>query len=222
MSVSSVNSSSSSTASSLTGSSSTMGKDDFLQLLITQMKNQDPLNPMDSSDYASQLAQFSTLEAVENLNDTAETQLVLTQSLNNSYYTQLIGKEVKAESSDISLEDSQANVNYNLGADADSVTVQICDEAGNTVRTFTYGSQSSGDQTIAWNGRDNNGNAVADGTYTVKITASADGTSVSADSWITGLVSGITYSNGSAMLQVGDLEVDISSVISVDDSSEEG
>ena len=133
--------SSSKSATSATTSSSTLGKDDFLQLMITQMKYQDPLDPMDNTQYASQLAQFSSLEQMSNINTNLTTSLnaqyALNQSINNSMSASMIGKDVKVSSTDLTVTKDQKSIDfgYDLAANAKSSTLTITNSAGKVVKS---------------------------------------------------------------------------------------
>lgn len=203
------------TASSLTTErekNAVMQKDDFLRLLVTQMKHQDPLNPMENSEYAAQLAQFSSLESLENLNKSAETQILLGQSMNNSFLTSLIGKEVKAYGNGVKFDGDNAEITYYLEKTA-GVSVDIYDKNGNLVKTINANTQNAGNQSVNWDGTDKNGNKVAAGDYTFKVKA-LDGTDeVTAHAFTEGMVSGIAYEQGSPYLKVNGSYVNLGDVI---------
>ena len=102
----------------------TLGKEDFLKLLMTQLQYQDPLNPMDNQDFMAELAQFSSLEQLQNVNSNLQANFLLTQSLNNSLATNLIGKRVIALGSQVYLgRDSGEEITFDLSAAAGSLTV---------------------------------------------------------------------------------------------------
>jgi flagellar basal-body rod modification protein FlgD len=198
--------------------SQVLGKDDFLELLTTKLRYQDPMNPEDDQEFVAQLAQFSSLEQMENMNMAIQTQLVLTQSTNNALATGMIGRNVVAVGNEIHLEeDGSSEIMFNLESDAD-VTVQIKDSDGSVVKTISAGLLSSGDETITWDGTDNTGNSVAAGSYTYEVTASAsDGSTVDATTYTTGLVSGVEFMNGSAFLKVDGMDVSLANVVRVED-----
>ena len=198
-----------------TTGSSTLDKDSFLELLVTQMKYQDPLNPMDNSEMAAQLAQFSQVEALNNIEATLNDQILLNQSLNNSFMTSMIGKDVKAYGNGVSFDNKDTEIEFYLSGDAD-VTVSIFDSDGNKVTSIDAGNLRYGDQNVVWNGKDSEGNTVDSGNYTFTIEARNDlGNEVQAYGYNTGFVSGITYENGSPYLLVNGQKVNLGDIISI-------
>ncbi len=208
----------SSASTTAAGSNSTLGKDDFMKLLIAQMQNQDPMNPMDSTQYAAQLAQFSSLEQLQNLN-TSMTQsinanLTLTQSINNTLASTLIGKDVKMGSSTVS-NAGQASVDlgYNLPSNAKSVSINIYDASGNLVKTMDSSATSYGDNKLSWDFTDNNGNKLPDGNYTFQIAAKDDsGNDITASPFTLGTISGIRFTSSGTQLVINNTEYQLSDV----------
>ena len=193
-----------------------MAKDDFLQLMIAQMKYQDPLEPMSNTDMSSQLAQFSSLESLNNIYDTMTDNVLLTQSLNNSYMTSLIGKNVKAYGNTVDYQGESTEISYNLASTASSVNVNIYDENGDLVKTINPYSQRAGDNSVKWDGTDSNGELVDNGVYTFEIVAiDADGNAVTADGYVNGYIEGITYESGSPYLVVNGTSLGLGDVISI-------
>jgi flagellar basal-body rod modification protein FlgD len=157
--------------------------DKFMTLLVTQLKNQDPLNPMDNAQLTSQLAQLQTVTGVNKLNDTLESLKSSYQSSEAMQATNLIGHGVLVEGSNVTLSSSKAILGVELGSDADSVQVSIMDKNGKTVQTMDLGAQKAGVLPLAWDGVpdaanvDSSGNPVtlADGSYTFQVTATRGG-----------------------------------------------
>ncbi|RMF06942.1 MAG: hypothetical protein D6762_08485 [Candidatus Neomarinimicrobiota bacterium] len=206
-----------------------MSKDDFFKLLIEQMKNQDPLEPMKNQEFAAQLAQFASLERLENINANLEkgTQidLILTQAINNSAAATIIGKQVKAWGNEIHVKDGVSTyaINFNLQSDAAKVRVEILDENDNVIKTIEAHELGSGDQSLEWDGTDDNGNQVETGTYKVRVHAT-DGNDVdiTARTYTMGIVEGIRYQDGSAVLIVDGEEVAFSDVREIGSSDSNG
>src|SRR5512140_1111594 len=124
-----------------TGSQQSLGKDDFLQLLVTKLQHQDPLNPQDDAEYISQLAQFSSLEQMKNISDGIATSnqwdFLQMQSLNNAMASGLIGKEVRAEYNGVYVEDGKnPTVSFTMDQPAASVEFKIKDKDGNIITTL--------------------------------------------------------------------------------------
>ena len=122
-------------------SKSALGKDDFLKLMLMQLKYQDPMSPMDSSQYSAQLAQFSSLEQLSNMNSLLEMSVnanfQLTQAVSNTMTAALIGKEVKLTGNEITYNGQESTgLGYNLSGEANSVEIKIYNETGTLIRTI--------------------------------------------------------------------------------------
>lgn len=198
-------------------SSTVMGKDDFLTLLLTQLQNQDPLNPTDSTEYTAQLAQFSSLEQLSNVNANLELMQLYQASINNAQAVSFIGKEIISLGNDVQVTDGQAEAcQFELSGDAAGVTVNIYDSAGNLVKAIEQGAMDAGRQSVTWDGTDQNGNTVADGDYTFEVMAvDAADQEVSAVTYSSGLVEGVTFVEGRTYFLVGNQKVPISDIIEV-------
>ncbi len=207
-----VDSSSISSAASTTTSKKTLGKDDFLKMLLAQLKNQDPLKPVDGTDFAAQLAQFTSLEQLTNMS----TQLANMSSAQNAsteaQSISLIGKQVTttAGNSVVVNGDSTA-LTYSLDKDAKQVTVSIYDEHGTLVDTLNYTDQAKGANTVTWNTAN-----VTKGNYTFSVKATdKGGNNVSATTMVTGIVTGVQFKNNSIYLTINGQDVPFSSIVSV-------
>ena len=173
-----------------------MGKEDFLNLLLQQLSHQDPLNPMDSTEFTVQLAQFSSLEELSNINSTLNDVLSFQESMQNASVAELIGKTVRVEGNTSYLTD-RAEFNYELAGDASSVEISIYDTTGRLVRTEDIASQGAGAQRYVWDGKDNNGNPMSEGYYTFEVNAKdLSGTPVPVLSTASGTVEEVVYENG--------------------------
>lgn len=189
-----------------------LGKNEFMKLLIAQLQAQDPLNPMDSSEFISQLAQFSSLEQLQNINDKLDD---LTSKISGA--ANLIGQEIEASGTQVTVEGGVSDdIFFVLAGDATGVYAAISDSNGVYVRSLQIGPLSAGKQTVKWDGTDDNGRSVPDGTYTVDIQAvGTDGGMVEAASFIKGKVTGATFEDGMTYLLIGDHEIPLSSVIKI-------
>jgi len=197
--------------------STTLGKDDFLTLLITQLQNQDPLNPTDSVEYTAQLAQFSSLEQLSNVNQNLEYLQLYQASINNAQAVSFIGKQVLAQGNAIQLNDGVAdNCEFELAADASGVVVNIYDQAGNFVKALEEGAMQAGRQRVAWDGTDQNGNTVADGNYTFEVMAlDGNNQTVAVTPFMTGTVDGVTFREGTTYFIVADQKIPIGDIVEV-------
>jgi flagellar basal-body rod modification protein FlgD len=222
MSISSVNTSygtSSTTSDQKASNSGTdkLGMDQFLNLFIAQLKNQDPMNPMDSAEFTAQLAQFSSVEQLYGMNsklgNIEETLNSQTEQHDNLGY---IGKTVKADDNTMVVGDGTVQPgSYSLDEDG-NVTIDVYDSQGQRVRTLYHGIEDKGEHGVNWDGRDDTGTLVGDGTYTFEITArDENGLIVPTNTYISGEVTGITYKNGQPYLMIGDKLLDSSKIIEV-------
>ncbi len=203
--------------------SQTLGKEEFLRLLVTQLRNQDPMNPLDGQQFAAQLAQFSTVEQLTNLNktvaDQADLQGLLAQSINSGVAAGLIGKRIEAEGNLINWGGSgEAPVRFELASAAAETTVEIRDSAGAVVRTFTLGSLEKGEHNdLQWDGKNDAGAAMPAGAYTVKISATdTAGDPVQASTLTQGVVDRVSFGAGGILLWIGSLSIPMSSVRGVE------
>lgn len=189
---------------SLTGSTVTstptgsiMTQSDFLQLLTTQLKNQDPTQPMDNSQMAAELAQFATLSTTQDIDTNIQS---LSSNLSSGMQTSqvlsasnLVGKQVLVPSSTLQYSGSASSGAVNVSTAGD-VVVTIKDSNGNTVNTIDLGEQSAGLASFSWNGTDGNGNTVANGTYSI---SASNGGSSTLDTYAAGAVTGVGYGGSS-------------------------
>jgi len=204
-------------ASTAAAASKTMGKEAFLKLLITQLQYQDPMNPADSTEFTAQLAQFSSLEQLSNVNENLNTLKLYQASMNNSQAVSFIGKEILASGNGIEKKGAQpVSCEFDLGAAAKRVVVSIYDSTGGFVTDVVGASLPAGRSSLAWDGRGRNGNLVADGTYSYQIQAEgADGKKIAADSLTRGQVTGVTFDGSTPVLMVGGRRVAFGDVLQV-------
>ena len=200
-----------STTSSTTSTMKSVGKDEFMKLLLAQLKNQDPLKPMDGTDFAAQLAQFSSLEQLTNLNTAIQTQSVNQMTLGYAQSVNMIGKEVVAAGNTVTANGGSTDLSYNLASDAQSVTISILDKNGKLVTTLKESAQKAGMNKTTWDC-----SAVEKGDYTYQVTAtdSSDGL-VTADTMAAGLVTAVHFRNNQILATVNGREVSLSDITSI-------
>ncbi len=174
-----MNGTGSSTSSSTSGSASDI-QNRFLTLLVTQMKNQDPLNPMDNSQVTSQMAQLSTVSGISQLNTTVNSLLSNFQSDQTYQASNLIGHSVLINGDKLSLSGGSGSFGINMGSSASNVTVTISDSSGAAVRTISLGAEKAGVVPSSWDGVKDDGTQAPDGQYTFSVTATNNGQAVTA------------------------------------------
>lgn len=202
-----------------TAQKNVMGKDDFLLLLTAQLKNQDPLSPLDPTEFTAQLAQFSSLEQLMGINDNLESLQLFSLASNNAAYANLIGKTITASGGGVSVQGGLVSnaLSFDLESEAASVFVDIYDESGALVRSIMVGQHDAGSHTMDWDGKNDSGNPVSDGNYVYQVRAvDGDLNMVRAQAQTTGVVDGISYQNGAAMLMIGSLEIPVGMIIRVE------
>ena len=185
--------------------------DTFLQLLTTQLQHQDPLSPMDSNQFTQQLVEFSQVEQQIDSNTNLQTLISQGTSQSGAYATSYLGKTVTVAGGQGALTDGKAQWTYNLAAAATSTTLTVTNANGQAVFTGS-GQTTAGNNTFSWNGEDNNGNQLADGTYTLSVSASNSGTAVTTAVTSAGTVSEVDMTSGSPQLVIGSMEVPLSSI----------
>lgn len=188
----------------------------FLALLTTQLKNQDPLSPLDSNEFTAQIVQMTGVEQQLLTNDLL-TMLVGMSDGGLSGSVNLIGKIVTADTANAALQDGKAAWTYELDRNATSVKYEVVNSAGQTVYTETKNSVAGGDQAFEWNGRTAQGTQLSDGgTYTLKVTATgSSGETITSNIRATGVVTGVETLNGETVVSIGKLKVPVSAVSSV-------
>ena len=200
---------------SATNSSISGNFNQFLSLLTTQLKYQDPLSPMDSTQFTSQLAQFATVEQTSNLNTNVQSLISLTQGNQAAAAINYIGRSVQVSNPTTGLQNGSANYTYTLPSQAASTVLSIKNSLGNTVY-ITQGQTGAGTQSFTWNGQDSSGNQLPDGNYTLTVTAVDNtGNPITATVGSIGTVNGLDSSTGKLNLIVDGTPVPFSSVVSV-------
>ncbi|HEY5084645.1 MAG TPA: flagellar hook assembly protein FlgD [Rhizomicrobium sp.] len=207
---------SSASASSATNATSQLSSnfDTFLQLLTTQLQHQDPLDPMDTSQFTQQLVEYSQVEQQIDTNSNLQSLISQGTSQSAAYATSYLGKTVTVSGGEGSLNNGQAQWTCNLGTASTSTTLQVTDANGNVVYSGS-GQATAGNSNFNWNGVDNSGNQLPDGSYTLAVKASAGGSTVTTSVTAVGTVSEVNMINGTPQLLIGSMEVPLTSISSV-------
>lgn len=199
-----------------------MGQDEFLRLLMTQLQQQDPLNPMDNTEFVSQLSDFASLEQLQNMSTGME-HLAYSQAANTSaQMVSFIGKDVDVSSAELVLGDvGDAAIGMTLSSDAETLEVLIKDEQGRVVRTLEAGKTDGGETEVLWDGLDEDGNRLDAGAYRFEVTAEdAEGEAIDATPRMRRRVSGVSFDNGIPMLVLdGESSISLGEVLEVHNAS---
>ncbi len=193
----------------------------FLLLLTAQLQHQDPLNPMDTSQFTNQLVLFAQVQQQININQNLETMMSSQNDAALASSANYIGKNVTAVSQNLPLQNSDATFYYTTPADAASVSIVVSDSAGNIVDTMT-GNATAGTHSQTWNGANITGGKEPDGTYTLSVTSTGSGgKSTQLDTAISGPVTGVAVdpSNNETQVLVGSVGVDLKNLIEVGTAS---
>lgn len=208
---------------SLTGSApttpkSTLDRDAFLRLLVTQLQNQDPLDPMDAREMVTQLSELTGVEKLESIEAQLGALQIASAGIANVQASGLVGRTVTADVSSLRVEETgDASGAYTLSGSAQSVTITIYDADGNVLRTIEQPGGPPGSHTYAWDGLDDEGNRVPPGRYRVELSATSEsGAPVEARSEVRGMVTSVTYDGGYPELRIGDARVLLGDVKSIE------
>ncbi|MFO7748843.1 MAG: FlgD immunoglobulin-like domain containing protein [Desulfobacteraceae bacterium] len=192
-----------------------LGRENFLTMLVAQLENQDPLNPMEGSDFSAQLAQFSSLEQLMNLNETMENMATAFTNSSEADVTNLVGKEVTGEVDAIEVADGQSFGGAYTITEPGDVMVEIYDAEGNEVRSLYPGQKTSGSYNLNWDGRNNSGDMVEDGSYKYKVLVNSGSGFAEMPTTVTGTVDSVVYNEGKAYLRVNDTLVNPESLVQI-------
>ncbi len=199
-----------------------MGKETFLKLLVAQLENQDPLSPMDNLEFTSQLAQFSSLEQLTDINKNIEALQAYQSATNNAQAVSLIDKVITASGNSINVNNGTADeIMFELEGNAAGIIVSIYDSADNLINIIRGGNQNAGMNKVAWDGTDNAGRAAPDGLYTFEVLAAdVNQDPVEVKTFLTGTVDRVIFKNNTPYLLTGNSEVPLENVVSVSKKNE--
>jgi len=187
----------------------------FLNLLVTQLKNQDPLDPMDATQFTSQLVQFASVEQQIYQNSNLEKLLMTAQVSQVSNLSGFLGHTVEGTGDSFNMVGSTAKMTYDLEAQAANTTLTISDASGKSVFT-TGGNLDAGKHTFTWDGLDDLGNQMPDGAYNVTVTSlDSAGNEILVKQSVFGVVTAAGADQGQVTLFMGDVTMGLGSVLSV-------
>ncbi|HWA30117.1 MAG TPA: flagellar hook capping FlgD N-terminal domain-containing protein [Rhizomicrobium sp.] len=190
--------------------------DTFLTLLTTQLQNQDPMSPMDSNQFTQELVQFSSVEQQINTNSNLEKLISLQQGSANNNTLGYLGKTITITDGSAALQNGEADWSYALGGASASTTLTVTDANGKVVYSQA-GDTSPGQHDFSWDGTDNNGAQLSDGTYTLTVSAqAADGSDITTAVASKGVVDEVNFTGSEPYLMVGSMAVPVSAVSAID------
>jgi flagellar basal-body rod modification protein FlgD len=198
----------------------TLDKDAFMKLMLTQMKNQDPTKPMESHEMAAQLAQFTSLEQLNNINSTLESMKNSQTPSTNFQALAFIGKKVSGDSSKLTRAAGDTNhaFNFELLGEGARVKVNIKDAAGTVVRKLELAGLKKGENSITWNGLQDDGTPARPGEYKFTVEAQSNtGAKVYAKTSFEGRITGLNYTAQGPVLMVGSQTIKLSDVKKIED-----
>lgn len=195
----------------------------FLKLLTTQLKNQDPLSPTDTTQMTSQITQMTGVEQQLVTNDLLTALVGMNTSGGISDAVNLMGKQVTAETDKSVLKDNTAAWTYNQSRSGTAVKIEVVDQYDKTIRTVLPDDMSGGDHTFTWDGKSDDGvQQPAGGAYTIKVTATdGNGTNITTTSKgrLDGVVTKVTNESGQNMVWIGDTKVPIDDIVGVTEAA---
>jgi flagellar basal-body rod modification protein FlgD len=199
-----------------------LDKDDFLKLMLTQMKNQDPMNPMQSHEMAAQLAQFTSLEQLFNVNKNLDGLTKSQEPIQKFEVLNFLGKTIKADSRQILRQpgDQGSDLRFNIMADTAKVKLTIADEDGKTIKSIEYGNLKKGANKLVWAGTDDQDREVKPGKYIFNVEAEGvGGKKIGVITETKGTITGVNYTPEGPMLMVGDQKVRLQDVQKIEDDN---
>lgn len=198
-----------------TSNTKSVGKDEFMKLLLAQLKNQDPLQPMDGTDFTAQLAQFSSLEQLSNLNTELKTQSVNQMTLGYAQSVNMIGKEVIANTGNtVKVSGNSTDIQYNLSYPAKDITINVLDKNGKLVKTLTESDQKAGMNKTTWETA-----GIEKGEYTYEVVAKdALGVQVAADTMTSGVVTAVHFRSNQILATVNGQEIALNDITEIKQS----
>lgn len=192
-----------------------LGKQDFLKLLVTQLENQDPLNPSNPAKFSSQLAQFSSLEQMTNINENIKDMAQSSQAMNRMSSLSMLGKEVVLENDSFSLGSEPVELGYKLEEAANQVTMKITNASGATVAEVSGDELSAGRHFVTWDGTGVGGQELPEGDYSFQVEVARDGEQTTGTPLVQSKVTGVDDLGGANTLLTSMGEVKLQDVLQV-------
>ena len=198
-----------------------LGKDEFLKLLVTQLRNQDPLNPLDQNEFMGQTAQFAALEQLQSINAGLKDLAAVSAGSSLTQAAALLGKTAEVSGSDFEFDGVAAELPFALDGGGGLVTVKVLDREGNVLRQIDVGPRDAGEGVVTWDGLDSQGRPVAPGPYFYHVEAVGLGGPAPAAVAATGVLSGLEREGSQVFFRLGDRLVRLEDVLSVGEQAAE-
>ncbi|CAN5262376.1 FlgD immunoglobulin-like domain containing protein [soil metagenome] len=204
------------TSAAAAAASTSLTSGDFLNLLVTEMQNQNPLDPTSTTDFTTQMTQYANFDQQSTLNSNLSSLLTSFNSLLTLNSSNYIGQTVTAKADSATLQSGSIAFGYSLNSAAAATTLTVSDASGNAVWTGS-GTTTAGTNSFTWDGKSTDGTQLADGgTYSLTVSATdSAGAAISGYTTVSGKVTGTDSSSGIAKLLIGTTSLDVSSVIGV-------
>jgi flagellar basal-body rod modification protein FlgD len=204
------------TATNPTAKKNSLDQADFLKIFVTQLKFQDPLQPLDNYQMASQMSQFSMVQSLNSMTEAMKSMESSQATVNNLQAASLVGKKVEVMGNTLSLSQGTASEgSYQLDKPG-KATIKIMDEKGSLVRVIESQVNGTQKQPLLWNGKNDQGIALPDGQYSFQVSAvDAQGAVIEVKTTMVGKVEGVTLDQGKAYLQIGSNKVPLSEIIAI-------
>lgn len=191
-----------------------IGKLDFMQLLVAQIQNQDPLSPMDNAEFTGQITQFTMLEEMQAQSAKLDENLLMAQAINNTAMLGLVGKNVTVEGNGLTLSGGEATETMIASKGPGRAVISVTDATGRVVRTYQE-DVKSGLNSVTWDGKLADGALAPDGDYTISVKVLNGDAEVPFTTLMTGPVEGLRYVNNVAVVMVGGREFPVSDIYKV-------
>lgn len=189
---------------------------DFLKLFVAQLKFQDPMQPMDNYQMASQMAQFSMVEGLNKMTESIKNMETSQSSANQLQAASLVGKNVEVKGNGLTVSGGKVSEGYYQLEKPGRVAVNIFDSRGSLVRTLELGAQDTAKQKLAWDGKNLAGTTLPDGQYSFKVTAVDEkNQAINVTTTMTGRVDGVSFDSGGTRLKIGSKQVLLSEIIAI-------
>ena len=189
-------------------------KMDFMKLLVAQIKNQDPMSPMDNAEFTSQITQFTMLDEMKAMNSRLEENLLVGQAINNTAMLGLVGKNVTVEGNKVWMTAGNASESVLAADGPGTVVIEVTDDTGHVVATYRE-SIERGLNDVTWDGKLENGDQAGDGNYSISVTPEDGSEDLSFTTLMTGAVEGLRYENNSALVIIGGVEFYVADIYKV-------